>query len=228
MIATIPYVEKKFEEFNQQIFAGKLPKLPIELSDAKTFLGLCVFKHRKGENGKTDYYDFKLRINTRLDLPENEVEDVIIHEMIHYFIGYNQLEDATAHGPIFTHMMNEINTKYGRSISVSHKSTDEQKEALVDKKAHYRVVAVVAFHDGRVGIKVLPRVLPSILKYYNGVQKSKDVLAVQLYMSNNPFFNRFPNSNALKVHFLEPEEIKQQIAGAEVLECDGDCIMRNR
>ena len=149
-------------------------------------------------------------------------------KMIHYFIGYNQLEDATAHGPIFTHMMNEINTKFGRSISVSHKSTDEQKEALVDKKAHYRVVAVVAFHDGRVGIKVLPRVLPSILKYYNGVQKSKEVLAVQLYMSNNPFFNRFPNSNALKVHFLEPEEIKQQIAGAEVLECDGDCIMRNR
>ncbi len=228
MIATIPYVEKKFEEFNQQIFAGKLPKLPIELSDAKTFLGLCVFKHRKRENGKTEYYDFKLRINTRLDLPENEIEDVIIHEMIHYFIGYNQLEDASAHGLIFTHMMNEINTKYGRSISVSHKSTDEQKEALVDKKAHYRVVAVVAFHDGRVGIKVLPRVLPSILKYYNGVQKNKEVLAVQLYMSNNPFFNRFPNSNALKVHFLEPEEIKQQIAGAEVLECDGDCIMRNR
>ena len=82
MIATIPYVEKKFEEFNQQIFAGKLPKLPIELSDAKTFLGLCVFKHRKGENGKTEYYDFKLRINTRLDLPENEVEnDTLLHRI---------------------------------------------------------------------------------------------------------------------------------------------------
>lgn len=218
MIATIPYVEKKFEEFNQQMFAGKLPKLPIELSDAKTFLGLCVFKHRKGENGKTEYYDFKLRINTRLDLPENEVEDVIIHEMIHYFIGYNRLEDATAHGPLFIHIMNEINSKYGRNISVSHKSTDEQKEALVDKKAHYRVVAVVAFHDGRVGIKVLPRVLHSIMKYYNGIQKNKEVLAVQLYLSNNPFFNRYPNSCALKVYLLEPEEIKQQIAGAEVLD----------
>lgn len=39
MIATIPYVENKFEEYNQQMFAGQLPKLPIELSDAKTFLG---------------------------------------------------------------------------------------------------------------------------------------------------------------------------------------------
>lgn len=228
MIATVPYIEKKFEEFNQQIFAGKLPKLPVELSDAKTFLGLCVFKRRKGENGKTEYYDFKLRINTRLDLPENEVEDVIIHEMIHYFIGYNQLEDATAHGPIFTHMMNEINTKYDRNISVSHKSTDEQKEALVDKKAHYRVVAVVAFHDGRVGIKVLPRVLPSILKYYNGVQKSKEVLAVQLYMSNNAFFNKYPNSSSLKVYYLEPSDIKENLEDAEVLECDGETIYRTK
>ena len=38
MKATIPYVEKKFEEFNPLIFDGKLPMLPIELSDAKTFL----------------------------------------------------------------------------------------------------------------------------------------------------------------------------------------------
>ena len=169
-----------------------------------------------------------MKINTRLDLPENEIDDVIIHEMIHYFIGYNQLEDATAHGPIFTHMMNEINSKYGRHISVSHKGTDEQNEALIDKKTHYHVVAVVVFQDGRTGIKVLPRVLPSILIYFNSIQKQKEVLAVQLYMSNNTFFNRFPNSKALKVYYLEPEEIKKQIAGAEILECDGDCIIRNR
>ena len=47
MKATIPYVEEKFEEFNRQMFAGQLPSLPIELSDAKTFLGVCVFKKRK-------------------------------------------------------------------------------------------------------------------------------------------------------------------------------------
>ena len=44
MKATIPYIEQKFEEYNQQMFAGQLPKLPVELSDAKTFLGKCAFK----------------------------------------------------------------------------------------------------------------------------------------------------------------------------------------
>ena len=56
MTATIPYIEKKFEEFNQQMFAGRLPKLPIELSDAKTFLGVCVYKKHKLDNGKEEKY----------------------------------------------------------------------------------------------------------------------------------------------------------------------------
>ena len=73
MRATIPYIEKKFEEFNQLCFAGKLPKLPIQLSDAKTFLGQVVSKTRTLPNGKKEKYDFQLRINTRIDLPVSNV-----------------------------------------------------------------------------------------------------------------------------------------------------------
>ena len=79
MIATIPYVERKFEEYNRQMFAGQLPKLPIELSDAKTFLGKCVYRKRRLPNGSVENYDFRLRINTRIDLTEAEVEDTILH-----------------------------------------------------------------------------------------------------------------------------------------------------
>ena len=120
MKATVPYIEKKFEEFNRQMFGGKLSKIPVELSDAKTFLGQCVFKKRRKPIGKTELYDFRLRINTRVDLPEREIEDTIIHEMIHYYIGYNKLEDASAHGPLFLSIMNEINRKFGRNLTVSH------------------------------------------------------------------------------------------------------------
>lgn len=217
MKATIPYIEQKFEEFNQQMFAGQLPKLPIELSDAKTFLGVCAFKTRKGKDGKKICYDFKLRINTRIDLPEAEIEDTIIHEMIHYFIGYNQLEDASAHGPMFLHMMNSINAKYGRHLSVSYKVTKEQREQAIDAKQHWRVVAVVKFKDGRYGIKVLPRIQQRIVNYYTKVGSSKDVERVELYMSNNVYFNRFPNSSVLNAHYVDIEEINKNIKGAEPL-----------
>jgi predicted SprT family Zn-dependent metalloprotease len=228
MKATVPYIEKKFEEFNRQIFGGKLPKIPVELSDAKTFLGQCVYKKRRKPFGKAELYDFRLRINARVDLPEREVEDTIIHEMIHYYIGYNKLEDASAHGPLFLGIMNEINRKFGRNLTVSHKSTQEQREQLQDKRSRYHVIAVVSFRDGRTGIKVLPRVVRSILYYYNNVLANREIASVQLYMSNNIFFNRYPNSSALKVHFLEADEIGRQLEGAEKMACDGKTIKRNQ
>ena len=33
MKATVPYIEQKFEGGNRQMFGGKLPKIPVELSD---------------------------------------------------------------------------------------------------------------------------------------------------------------------------------------------------
>ncbi len=219
MKATIPYVEKKFEEFNQLMFDGKLPKLPIELSDAKTFLGLCVYKKRRTILGRTECYDFKLRISTRIDLVEAEVEDIIIHEMIHYYIGYNNLKDSSAHGRVFRHIMNTINEKFGRHIKISHKLTKEEKEQLYDTKRRWRVVAYVTFNDGRTGVKVLPRIMPRIANYYNAVSRESSVESIELYMTNNPFFNRYPSSSAFRVHYIDKAEADKHLQGAEKMGC---------
>lgn len=227
MRATIPYIEKKFEEFNLLCFAGKLPKLPILLSDAKSFLGKVEYKKRDLPNGKKENYDFCLRINTRIDLPEETVEDTILHEMIHYFIAVNQLEDTSSHGALFISLMNQINEKYGRHITISHKGTEEQNEQAVDKRPKWHVIAVVNLNDGNIGIKVLPRIVERITGFYNQMLENSKVKNVELYMSNNPFFNRYPNSAALKVYFLDKEEIETQLNGAEKMKCDGKNIIRN-
>ena len=227
MIPTKTYVEQKFNEFNQLMFGGKLPDIPVEMSNAKTFLGKCVYRKRRNKNGKTECYDFRLKINTRADLPEQEVEDTIIHEMIHYYIGVNQLQDTSSHGVIFKKIMNSINQRFGRNITVSYKSSPEEREQLRDKRPRYHVIAFVRFLDGHTGIKVLPRVVPTILKYYNAVSTSRDIASVSLHMSNNTFFNQYPNSGALKVHPLPEDEIIRQLEGAEKLGCDGKCIIRN-
>ena len=224
MIATIPYVEKKFEEFNRQMFAGQLPKLPIELSDAKTFLGKCVYRKRIGADGKNENYDFRLRINTRIDFPEQEVEDTIIHEMIHYYIRWKQLEDTSSHGSIFQHMMNSINEKYGRHVSIRHIATEEQNEQAIDKRQHWHVVAVLHFKDGKTGIKVLPRVTPSIINYCNKMTSANDVLYIDLFMSKDIFFNRFPNSSALRAHYVKKFEIMSHLKDAKELVKQGNII----
>ncbi len=216
MKATIPYVEQKFKEFNQLCFAGKLPDLPIELSDAKSFLGKCVYKGRK-KDGTIEYYDFRLRINTRIDLPEDIVEDTIIHEMIHYFIGLNHLEDVSSHGPVFQHLMNSINEKYDRHISISHQYTEEQQEQAYDSRPRWHVVAIVKMKDGKVGIKVIPRIVQRILAYRKGVLQGIETETVDFYLSKDPYFNRYPNSTSLKVYFIDPKVLQPYLADAKKL-----------
>ena len=71
---TIPYIQHKFDDFNRQYFGNQLPPIPIKLSNAKTFLGkVCFRKERKLLSRKWHYFDFVLRINTRIALPEEVV-----------------------------------------------------------------------------------------------------------------------------------------------------------
>lgn len=211
MKPTIEYIKTKFGEFNHLIFDDKLPLLPIQLSNAKSYLGMLVYKKRRKLFGKVEKYDFRLRISTRMDLPESEVEDTIIHEMIHYYIDYNGIKDTSAHGQIFRQMMSDINTRFGRHITITHKSTPEQRQQFVDTRKRWHVIAVVKFHDGRTGIKVLPRIRQRIVRYRNLILTSKEISGVELYLSNDPYFNAYPVSSALKVHIAEPTEFESHL-----------------
>ena len=166
MTPTIEYIQARFDEYNVLYFNGSLPPLPIKLSNARTFLGkLCYKKQRTWFLGPYRYSDFVLRINTRMDMSEELIQDTILHEMIHYFIGLNHLEDVSSHGPVFQHLMNSINEKYDRHISISHQYTEEQREQAYDSRPRWHVVAVVKMKDGKVGIKVIPRIVQRIHAY---------------------------------------------------------------
>ena len=222
MKATIPFIRERFEQFNAQMFGGQLPQLSIRLSHARTFVGMCTFKRHRLLSGGMENYDFKLQISTQIDLSECELEDTIIHEMIHYYIGVHQWRDTSAHGRLFRQMMNDINERFGRQVTVSHQSTKAQREQTVDKVAHYHVVAVVRFKDGRVGIKVLPRISQRIFYYYQHVGAHKDVAHVVLYMAHDAFFNRFPNSSALKVHFVNEDDLTAPLKEAKLISVEGN------
>ena len=128
MIPTIEYVQQKFREFNRQMFDGKLPEPPVSITNAKTYLGVCAFRKHRKWNGRLEYSDFKIRISRRFDLPQDEIDDTIIHEMIHYYIGLFSPADMPGHSPLFRKMMADINERFGRHISVSHRLSKEQQE----------------------------------------------------------------------------------------------------
>lgn len=222
MIATKEYIETKFEEFNRQFFGGKLPKLQIELSDASRFLGLFTCDVKRLIDGSTENTNFKLRINTRIDLQQNALDDVIIHEMIHYFIAYHNFIDTSSHGKIFCSIMESINDNHGRHVEIAHKSsTEEEKEQYISKRKSWHVIAELELNDGTYGVKVLPRVSEKVLKYFESMKNSKEIKDIKLYLHDNPFFNRFPTSASFKFHPLSHEVFIANIAGAKRLLING-------
>jgi len=217
MKATIAYVEKKFEELNGQIFAGRLLKFPIDLSDVSSALGQCVCQERLMPDDTKEYSDFRMKINSRIGLPENLVEDVIIHEMIHNFILLNGLHDTALHGEIFMAIMRSINGHFGRHITVAHNSTTDEREQAISTKRTWHVIADIHFKKGDRGVKVLPRSVPKIIAYNEAVQKHPDVNYVDFYLYDNPFFSRYPTSTAFRIHEIDSDVMVKNLAKARRL-----------
>lgn len=227
MRADKEYVERKFREFNRQMFGGRLPELPIRLTDVGGALGKCCFMAHRLADGRMEYSNFSLEINTRIDLPENVVEDVIIHEMIHYFIGYHNLNDTSSHGEVFKSLMHSINTTHGRKISISHKLTADEREQAVSTKRVWHVIAAVYLKSGKTGVKVLPRTVNKVLDYYNHIGGLRDIDRIELYLHDNPFFNRFPTSGAFRIHPLDSNILEENLVGARKLRVNGKQIVES-
>lgn len=131
MKPTIEYIQAHFDAYNKQFFGGQLPTQPIKLSHAKGFLGKVTFvRRRQWLFGPYRNEHFVLRINVKIDLPEEVIEDTILHEMIHYYIGVNQWKDSSTHGELFRAEMVRINAEGNRHIRISYRLSPEQIAAL--------------------------------------------------------------------------------------------------
>ena len=228
MIPTKEYVEKKFMEFNVRMFGGRLPLPPVVLSNAKTFLGQCVAKVETQPDGLRRYSNIELKISTRTDYPQALIDDVIIHEMIHYFIFYHNLHDTSAHGTIFKSLMRSINENYGRNITVSHSVSMDENMCSKSEKRKMRVVAVIHMKDGKTGVKVLPGAVSKIITFCIKLKMVPSVSLTALYLTDNQFFNRFPTSVALRISHVDKNVLEQQLATAQELEIKkGRIIKKN-
>lgn len=68
---------------------------------------------------KPRFRDFAISISGYYDLTADELEDVMVHEMIHYSIAYSGLIDTAPHGTLFRTLMADFNERFGRHITIS-------------------------------------------------------------------------------------------------------------
>lgn len=205
-----------FNEYNKKIFNGILPRPEIELCDVKSYHG----KMKSDGHGPDAKYT--LSINTRYPKQRVELEDVIIHEMIHQYLKVINKKDLTSHGPKFKAMMNMINIIWDRHITVSIIVNDE---SLIRVKGEVRCVCAVKFTDGRNGFKVVPRQVRRIIEFYKLMDEWDEVESFSFYIIRSEFFMNYPNSVNPKITILEDQErLRKELRGAIRVICDGKSV----
>ncbi|MDD7727204.1 MAG: SprT-like domain-containing protein [Bacteroidales bacterium] len=222
---TLPFIRDSFQRFNKLVFEGKLPTPCFMLSRARTFVGKFEARGKRDWMGRT-HWNYVLRFSTAFDLPQEELEDTILHEMIHFSLRVSDRRDATPHGPNFRAMMEIINERFNRHITVSHDSKGKGSPVL--RRASWHIVGVVSFRDGRKGIKVLPRIEQRVLEWNRRVLTSSTVTSTKYYLALHELFQRYPNSTAMKVGIVDEAELNEALKDAIELEIVGNRLQKVR
>lgn len=210
MKASVEYLQRKFEVYNKLMFGGVLPSLPISVGYARRAMGGLYFKKRRSLLGKTRFSDFKLVISGQYDLPEDELDDVLIHEMIHYSILYNQQKDSSAHGVLFRAKMNDINKRFGRHISISRRNGLSSAASSSKPAVHY--VCVSLFDDGRWGVTCVAK--PRIALFRKQLPQAFKLKSTEWWITDDPFFNRFPRVRSLKIFLADKSDLDEHLRSA--------------
>ena len=200
MIVTIDWMEEWFKRFDQEYFGGKLPLPELGLTRAKTRLGQLAFK-RSTRWGRTKIYDFKLSMSTYYDMTDKQAKSVLLHEMIHYIIGYTGLKDTAPHGVVFRGMMDNLNRKHGWDIRVmtSTKGWKVSEKVEARKKAagpQTYLILAVELKDGKHFLsRVSPRFARSLERRLSAV---RELRSHSWYTTQESYFEDFPQVRSLR------------------------------
>ena len=193
-------MEEWFRRFDHDYFGGKLPVPELGLTRAKTRLGQLVYK-RATRWGRTKLYAFKLSMSTYYDMTDRQAKSVLLHEMIHYIIGFTGLKDTAPHGIVFRGMMDNLNRKYGWDIRVmtstkGWKVSEWAEERQKAKGPQIYLMLAIEMQDGK---HYLSRVNPSFARRIESkLALVRELRSHRWYTTHEPYFEDYPQVRSLR------------------------------
>ncbi len=103
-----------FDEYNMKYFEGKLLFPQFDLLHSYRTCG--YFQYTTGGWFDKTVYDPIIFITDYYDFTEQQFVDVIVHEMIHYYLAYTGQDRSCRHGKKFKEMAERLNNQYGLHI----------------------------------------------------------------------------------------------------------------
>lgn len=217
----IDYVKNKFREYNELIFAryryGKLPECEVRITSAGRSLGLFSAPVSHLLPVRRDPRDCYIRISNRLDLPADQLDDIIIHEMIHYYIWYNKIADTGPHGKVFCCMMNDINRRHGRNITVRVQLDETIRQSDNVRNHHY--ILYTRWRNGQEGLTPVART--RIFRLHELFSGIPDVIEMKWFYTSDTYFNSYPRFQSARMLAVTEEMRTHLTTNSVECVCDG-------
>lgn len=102
-----------FFTYNNEYFGGVLPMPNLKIRH--TYRTLGYFYCDINDDGSIS--NPCIEISDNYDYTEYQLKNILVHEMIHYYLTYMGLDIKCHHGKEFNKMSNEFNKKYGMNIT---------------------------------------------------------------------------------------------------------------
>lgn len=203
-----------FGTFNHAYFDDRLPLPRLVVSRSRTRLGSMSCKRRlKGFRMRNT--DYAIHLSNYYELSERQFQNVLLHEMIHYFIAYSGQRDRSAHGPLFRAWMTRLNHEHGWEITVTSNMKAVEVSEKVRRPSQYIVLAL-CLKDGR---HLLSRVSPRYVQALERrLEHAGEVERHGWYVSRNSLFFSMPAVRSLRGRIVGQDEYERIVDESDPLQ----------
>ncbi|MDE7180115.1 MAG: SprT-like domain-containing protein [Muribaculaceae bacterium] len=214
MRPTVEYLHDKFEYFNNLCYQGKLPHPEIKLNRRASSMGLT----RATYNRQTREKKVWIEISVKFDLPETEVVDTLLHEMIHYYIMVFDLKDSSQHGQLFRSEMRRLYADYGLKVSLKFTDTNLVQEQLSPERRYF------CLSKDLCGTTYITVVATSrIFDIWNQLD-NYNLISTEWYVGIHKELMKYPRSRGVKFYRLKDEIVKDILGSSRRLIREGRII----
>lgn len=116
MVANYVNIAAAFINCNLKYFNEELPFPEFGILHSYRTCGYFQCQYRQVWFHR-ELYDFKISITDYYDFTEEQFDDILVHEMIHYYLAYTGLDKHVRHGKEFKKMAKNLNLNYNLNIT---------------------------------------------------------------------------------------------------------------
>ena len=115
MKITYDLLDIKFRKYNREYFNSELPVPRFTIINS--YYPFAEFRCNK-PIGNRRIQKAEIRFAAYIDFSESQFRDILVHEMIHYYLVYKNIDRTFKHNKKFKEMINCFNKKYELNMQV--------------------------------------------------------------------------------------------------------------